>query len=242
MVRLVDEVTRRAGGAPTPPARVVENRAGSIFERVLAAAAASERALVAIDGIGASRKSTFAASLAEHAGSRPVVVLHTDDFFNPAHIRHARGRLSARGFWLDTYNYDALVSWALAPLSRDGTGLYRTASFDRATGTTIRPDLAEAPEDALVIVEGAFLHRDELARHWDYTIYLDVSFEEANRRMRRRGGLDAEIEAGLVRRYNGAQRLYFDHAKPWERASLVVDNTDPANPAIIDPASAHAAR
>ena len=197
--------------------------------------------VVAVDGIGASGKSTFAAGLAERAQPRQVVLLHADDFFNPAHVRHARGRLSPEGFWLDTYIYDALISWTLEPLSRGGTGLYRPASFDRATGAAIRPEQVQAPEDALVIVEGTFLHRDELARFWDYSIFLDVPVDEANRRMSQRGDLDSEHESDLLRRYNGAQRLYFAHARPWKRASVVVDNTDPTAPTIIDPANAHAA-
>jgi len=68
-----------------------------------------------------------------------------------------------------------------------------------------------------------------------------VPIDEANRRMRQRGHLESEHESTLLRRYNSAQRLYFDHARPWERASIVVDNTDPAAPTIIDPTNAHAA-
>jgi uridine kinase len=212
----------------------VPNVLGSVRER--------GRVVVAVDGIGASGKSTFAIGLAEQAGPRHVVLLHVDDYFNPADVRHARGRLSAEGFWLDTYNYHALISWALEPLGRTGSGLYRPAAFDRATGASTCPDLAQAPADALVIVEGVFLHRDELARFWDYSVFLDVPVDEANRRMTERGGLDKDLTPALLRRYNDAQALYFARARPWERASVVIDNTDPTDPTIIDPANAHAAR
>ncbi|NTW39964.1 MAG: uridine kinase [Cellulomonadaceae bacterium] len=168
-------------------------------------------------------------------------MLHADDFFNPADVRHSRGRLSAEGFWLDTYDYPALISWALEPLSRDGLGLYRSRSYDQSTGTTTRPDPTQAPKDALVIVEGTFLHRDEVVGFWDYSVYLDVSLDEANRRMRQREGLARGLGDGLLQRYNDAQRLYFAQARPWERATIVVDNTDPTAPAAIEPASAHAA-
>jgi uridine kinase len=72
--------------------------------------------LVAVDGVGASGKTTFAAALAKSITSRPVVVVHVDDFFYPAEIRHRMGRQSPEGFWLDTYNYAALTSSALMPL------------------------------------------------------------------------------------------------------------------------------
>ncbi|QCB95472.1 uridine kinase [Cellulomonas shaoxiangyii] len=210
--------------------------------RVVRGLPARRRALLAVDGIGASGKSTFAAALAGHVRTRPVVLLHADDFFHPAAVRHARGRFSPEGFWLDTYDYDALVSWALGPLCRGGTGLYRRASFDRDTGAATCPDVEQAPEDALVVVEGTFLHRDELATFWDASVYLDVPTDVAERRMRQRGGLDEQLADALLARYAGAQRLYLAHARPWERASVVVDNTDPTAPAVIAPARAHAAR
>ena len=199
------------------------------------------RVVVAVDGIGASGKTTFATSLAEQAGARHAVLLHVDDYFNPADVRHARGRLSAEGFWLDTYNYPALISWALEPLSHAGSGFYRPAAFDRATGESTCPDLVTAPPDALVIVEGTFPHRDELTHFWDYSIFLDVPVDEADRRMTERGDLDKTLAPALLRRYNEAQSLYFACAQPWVRASVVIDNTDPTNPTVIQPAAAHAA-
>ncbi len=198
------------------------------------------RSLVAVDGVGAAGKTTFSAYLAESARPRPVVALHADDFFHPAKVRHARGRHSPEGFWLDAYNYDALVSWALAPLARGGTGRYRPRSFDAETGTEVRPEAVAAPDDALVIVEGTFLHRDELVRFWDVSVFLDVPRSEAHRRMAHRGGPD-QASAALLQRYDRAQQLYFAHARPWERATIVVDTTDPTAPAIITPADAHAA-
>jgi len=231
-----------ARGHDAPGAAPGSSRRRAVLARILESVPDRRRVVVAVDGVGASGKSTFAAELADQAGPRPVVVIHADDFFHPADIRHARGRLSAEGFWLDTYNYDALISWALAPLSSDGGGLYRTASFDRATGATTCPNATQAPDDALVIVEGAFLHRDELAGFWDYSVFLDVPVDEANRRMVDRGGLDKDSEAALLRRYNGAQELYFTRARPWERASVVLDNSDVTAPAVIDAAKAHAAR
>ncbi|UJP41513.1 uridine kinase [Cellulomonas palmilytica] len=192
------------------------------------------RTLIAVDGRGASGKSTFADALAARAHPRPVVVLHVDDFFHPPHVRHARGRLSPEGFWLDTYDYDTLVSGALEPLSRGGAGAFRR------TGDSAQVE--QAPDDALVVVEGTFLLRDELARFWDVSVFLDVRRDEADRRMRARGRLDEALADQLLARYDGAQRLYFAHASPWERATLVVDTTDPTAPVVVEASTAHAAR
>jgi len=213
-----------------------------IAHRVVGAAVRPGRVLVAIDGVGASGKSTFAANLARRVEARPVVVVHVDDFFNPSVVRHARGRLSPEGFWHDSYNYHALITSTLRPLAVGGDGLYSTGSLDPVADRVALSTPVQAPDDALVLVEGTFLHRDELEPFWDYSIYLDVPFAEAAKRLHRRNGTDADAAPGLTSRYDGAQRLYFGEAVPWRRASLVVDNTDVHNPKIIDPDEVSASR
>ncbi|WP_258724513.1 uridine kinase [Cellulomonas sp. NS3] len=209
-----------------------------VVRRLRAAVPERGRALVAVDGVGGSGKSTFAAALARRVEDRPVLVLHADDFLHPSATRHARGRLSPEGFWLDAYDYAALTAWALAPLRAGGDGLYRTHALDHAADRAVRPDPVRAPEDALVVVEGTFLHRDELAGFWDFSVYLDVPIAVGHRRLALRDGIDPDPERGPLRRYAGAQRLYLDAAAPWGRASVVVDTTDAACPRIIDPAAA----
>lgn len=45
-----------------------------------------------------------------------------------------------------------------------------------------------------------------------------------------------------MHRYVQGQRLYFDAAQPWERATFVIDNGDVATPRMIRPGTASAAR
>lgn len=118
---------------------------------------ASRRVLVAIDGIGGSGKSTFATSLAAAVDGRPVVLIHADDFFNPVEVRYSLGRLSAEGFWLDTYDYDTLITRTLDPLR---AGDERHWTSNTSAGST--PTIETAATDAVVIVEGTFLLRDQL--------------------------------------------------------------------------------
>ncbi|MFS0698869.1 uridine kinase [Cellulomonas sp. 179-A 4D5 NHS] len=213
-----------------------------VVRRLRAAVPDRGRALVAVDGIGGSGKSTFAAALAQRVDDRPVLVLHADDFLHPSATRHARGRLSPEGFWLDAYDYGALTGWALTPLGAGGDGLYRTHALDHLADRAVRPDPVQAPADALVVVEGTFLHRDELVGSWDFSVYLDVPFAVGHGRLALRDGIDPDPERGPLRRYTGAQRLYLDAAAPWERASVVLDTTDAAHPRIIDASAAAAAR
>lgn len=208
-----------------------------IRDCVLATVPAS-RAIVAIDGSG---KTTFTAALADLIDQRPVIVLHVDDFLNPASVRHARGRRSPEGFYLDSYDYGTLCARALDPLSRHGDGHYRVASFDASSDKAVNAPALAAPDDALVLVEGLFLHRDEVVDRWDLSIFLDVPFAETARRMAHRNGTHPDPDDPSIRRYVEGQRIYFRDARPWERASLVVDNTVFGEPKVITGDRSHAA-
>lgn len=191
------------------------------------------RSLIAVDGVDGSGKSTFADGLAAIILSRPVIVIHVDDFLNLREVRHQRGRESPEGFWLDTYDYESLSRDVLTPLRRGGSGRYRPVATDHRQDVRLTPSLLQAPENAVVIVEGMFLHRDELAGCWDYSCFLDVPFTETARRMSIRDGSHPDPEHPSMRRYVGGQRLYFEAAQPWYRATRVVENTNPAMPRIL---------
>lgn len=185
--------------------------------------------LVAIDGVDGSGKTCFAANLADAVRDRPVIVIHADDFLNPSPVRHAQGRHSPRGFWEDTYNYDALREHVLEPLSA-GDDWYRSRGYEASTDTTVRPTAVQLPSDAVIVVEGMFLHRDELVPYWDASVFLDVPFSETAARMSVRDGSNPDPEHPSMRRYVEGQRLYFEAARPWERATFVVDNSDVTSP------------
>ncbi len=185
------------------------------------------RRLIAIDGADGSGKTTFTDELASVIQSRPVVTIHLDDFLNLQEVRHRRGRTSPDGFWLDTYDYAAFHDNVLTPLRSGGDGMYRPAVTDARQNHRIELPRREAPEDALVLVEGMFLHRDELIGQWDYSIFLDVPFTETARRMSIRDGGNPDPEHPSMRRYVGGQRLYFETAEPWSRATRVIDNARP---------------
>ena len=192
----------------------------------------NERQLIAIDGVDGSGKSTFARDLAAVIHERPVLIIHADDFLNLREIRHRRGRESPEGFWLDTYDYEALHSHVLVPLGKDGNGAYRPVSTDHRRNIRLNSALRQAPDNLLVLVEGMFLHRDELVDIWDYSIFLDVPFAETARRMSLRDGSHSDPEHPSMLRYVGGQRLYFKSAQPWKRATRVVDNSSPETPRI----------
>lgn len=212
---------------------MVDSPFEALSEQILRLPSA-DRVFIAIDGVDGSGKSTFADNLATWLRGRPVVILHVDDFRNPTSKRYARGRTSPEGFWLDTYDYDTFRAYALDPLDRDSDGWYRTKSYDSTTDERAMPPVIQAPKNALIVVEGMFLHRDELKDRWDLSVFLHAPLGETARRMAERNGSHPDPNHESMRRYVNGQRIYFANARPWERASPVVDNTGFANPCIID--------
>lgn len=190
---------------------------------------------VGVDGVDGAGKTTFAAELSAALRDlgRPVVEFSLDGWHRVRARRHARGPQSPEGFWLDSYDYPRLLEEALGPLGPGGSRRFRPAGHDVRTDEVLRPDLVEAPEGAVVVVDGLFLHRAELAGCFDFTVFVDVPFEVSAARMAVRDGSPSDPAHPELRRYVEGQRLYFAERSPWSRADLVVDNTDLAEPVLV---------
>ncbi|MFL0410237.1 uridine kinase [Microbacterium paludicola] len=192
---------------------------------------------VGIDGVCGAGKTTFANELAAQLAStgRAVLRLDSDGFHHVRHIRYRQGRESARGYYEDAYDFDALRRLTLEPLGPGGSRRYAWHVHDLATDE-VEPRFAEAEPDAIVVFDATFLQRDELRECGDEVIFLDAPRERALERGARRdaaslGGLDA---ARLVydARYMAACDLYLAEQDPRTRASIVIDNADPAHPLL----------
>ena len=198
---------------------------------------------VAIDGIDAAGKTTLADELVcplEERG-RPVIRASIDGFHRPRADRHRRGADSPEGYYHDSFDYAAVRAALLVPLGPGGSRSYRRAVFDFRTDTPATAPNEEAPSQAVLLFDGVFLLRPELADLWDYRIFVDVAFDVALRRAMTRDqplfGSAAAVEARYARRYVPGQRLYLAAVRPSEHADVVIDNNDPSNPRIISPPS-----
>ena len=190
---------------------------------------------IGVDGVDGSGKTTFADSLGDHLRGlgRDVVRVREDDFLNPRAVRYRLGRGSPEGYVADSYDLDRLRADVLEPFAPGGDGRYRDRSLDLATDTALDPPWLQAPAGAVLVLDGMFLHRDELRGAWDVSVLLDVPFEDTCRRMAVRDGSDPDPEHPSMRRYVGGQRLYLSRCRPAERATVVVDNTDVTDPRVV---------
>ena len=159
---------------------------------------------IGVDGVDGAGKTWLADELAERIDGSTRI--RADDFLNPPEVRYRLGRDSPEGFFLDSFDYDR---------------------FQRA--------IAEA-SSPVVIADGIFLHRNELVGLWDYSVWLQVPFDISIPRGAARGyGFGSpDPDAPSNRRYVVGQRLYIARCEPQSRASVVVDNTDLADPARVE--------
>jgi uridine kinase len=197
------------------------------------------RVIVAVDGLDGAGKTVFADGLAEVFAETGDAVFRAgiDGFHRPRIERYARGRRSPEGFYLDSYDYPTFRRVLIDPF-RDGaqtaaaTG-FQLAAFDVVRDAAVESQWVTAPLDAVLVVDGIFLHRPQLRDLWDWSVWLDVPFDMAFARMALRDGSDPDPDAPANARYRQGQELYLDEARPREAASVIVDNTDLARPRIV---------
>ena len=182
--------------------------------------------LMAVDGVDGSGKTTFAAKLADRYAQQGRVahVVHMDDFLNPRAIRYRLGRDSAEGFFQDTYDLATFAANVIELLRRPGGPSMVCRAFDYRADRPIVEDPIQVSTDAVVIVEGMFLHRDELLGTWDMSVFLDVPFAISVRRLAERDGTSPNPDDPSVRRYVEGQRIYLSACTPHQRATHVVTN------------------
>ena len=199
---------------------------------------AGGRVIVAVDGLDGAGKTVFADGLAEVFAETGDAVFRAgiDGFHRPRSERYLRGRHSPEGFYRDSFDYATFRRVLIDPF-RDGaqtagTTGFQLAAFDVVRDAPVESQWVTAPLDAVLVVDGIFLHRPELRDLWDWSIWLDVPVDMTFARMALRDGSDPDPEAPSNARYRRGQELYLSEARPREAASVIVDNADLAHPRI----------
>lgn len=200
-----------------------------------------ERALVAIDGVdgvGKTHLTRELLALADLVAGREVLSVSIDGFHRPRADRMARGT-GPESFYQDSYDYEAFRAAVVEPF-RAGREI-RPAVFDVARDEAVHPDPIEPSEDAVLIVEGIFLRRPELASLWDASLYVKADFEvtvpRGNARFpdRADGSDDSDDpDHPSNARYVGGQKLYLQQAR-LAPPTWIVDNTDLQRPLLEHP-------
>ena len=178
--------------------------------------------IVAIDGRSGSGKSTLASAL---AAVLPATVIPADDFFAANITRAEWDARTAMERARDAIDWARLRRVALEPL-RAGTSA-RWHSFDFAAGERpdgsygVSADAAQRTPAPVVLLEGAYSARPELADLIDLTILVEAPAPIRQARLEAR-----ESEAFLAawhERWDRAEDYYFDRIRPHTAFDIVVD-------------------
>lgn len=197
----------------------------------------SQRVLVGVDGPDASGKTTLADRLASelHAADQPAPRCSIDAFHRPRADRYRRGELSAAGYYRDSFDLDAFLDGCARPFL-GGADHIITGSFDFRTDAATDPHRTTVELPAVLLVDGVFLLRPELAGIWTLSVYLHISPEETLRRALHRDarlmGSTEEVRRRYLGRYLPGQALYRAEADPESVADIVVDNARPHAPRV----------
>ncbi len=191
---------------------------------------------VAVDGVDGSGKTTFADALAAELvkrGSR-VIRASVDGFHNPRALRYQKGRDSPAGFFEDSYDYSRFIELLMRPLSPGGNLRFKSAAFDHRTDSEVNVPDEQALLGSILLVDGIFLHGNELRQYWDFSIFLDTAFEHSHARMAVRDGCLPDPTHVANRRYFEGQKYYLATCTPEVHASLIINNNNVESPEIVN--------
>ncbi len=207
-----------------------------IFEKILDAIHRKKQKdkafVIGINGIDGSGKTTFSEALEKYLKSKdlPTQLIHLDDFHNPQAIRYA-GANQSDNYYNRSFNINQVIDKLLAPIQKKQpvslklkTLNWQTDKYDNVRQYNIKPN-------TIVLFEGVFLFREELAPYIDLKVFLDIPFEESKKR-----AVVRDPEAN-VKKYNTkylpAQQKYLKQYPPSKVADIVIDNTTLEYPKLM---------
>lgn len=195
---------------------------------------------VGVDGVDASGKTILADELALLIQFRghDAIRVSVDDFHNPCKIRYQQGRTSPKGFYDDSFNYSALISHVLEPLGPEGDLKYNSIYFDLNTNSKTYTTWKRAEPEAILLLDGIFLHRSELRGYWDFSVFVHADFDIIIKRAQERDielfGNAKQVREIYKMRYIPGQQIYLNTEFPFQRADILWDNNDFDNPSFTN--------
>jgi uridine kinase len=194
---------------------------------------------IGLSGISSSGKTTLANELTEQLQGMGVNVIRAlmDDFHNPKSIRYQKGRGSAKGYYVDAYDHQALLKKLLKPLGPNGNLHYCVKSHDLSTDLYVDTPPEVAQQNSILIIDGTFLFKKDLREELDFMIFVQTDFDIALERGSLReqhtlGGLE-NAKRTFQERYHLASRMYLKECEPAKCADMIILNNDLDQPELI---------
>ena len=191
-----------------------------IVERLVRLAADRKTVVVGIDGCGGSGKSTLAGNIARSLRARSVgcSIVHGDDFYLPAadRDRDASRASATEPVHGSAFDLERLRTGVLEPLAVGRDASYRRYDW----GTDALAEVVSVPADGVVLVEGVYVTRSDLATRYDLTIWVECP---SGLRLARGVARDGEADRRLwTDVWMPAEDEYVRAERPRDRSDYVV--------------------
>jgi uridine kinase len=195
---------------------------------------------VGIDGRSGAGKTTLADALADRLEALGRVCLRAslDDFHPPGHAQRERaGGYTPAQYLQEGYAYAKIRELLLDPFGPQGNRRCRLDFWNSHDDQAFPEDWLEVERDAILLVDGVFLHAPALREQWDFTIWLDIDWQVMLLRGARRDGtwggptelLRDAYKTGWIPRH----LWYEESVHPHERVDVVIDNSDVEHPYLV---------
>jgi uridine kinase len=195
---------------------------------------------VGVDGRSNAGKTTFADALADRLEAVGRVCLRAtlDDFHPPGHEQRERaGGYTPAEYLREGYDYAKLRELLLDPFGRGGNRRCRLDYWNSHDDEPFPEEWIDVDPAAILLVDGMFLHTPPLRDQWDFTIWLDVDWQNMLLRGAQRdgtkGGSTELVRDAYKTGWLPRHLLYEQSVHPHERVDVVIDNSDVNHPYLV---------
>lgn len=193
--------------------------------------------IVGVTGMDASGKSMMATLLAEELlrSGHSVQIIRVDDFHRPRAERRRDDVPELIQFYEHTFDFERVVNELLLPIRNNGHVNASLLCLDLLEDTWSVERHYLIDNATIVLLEGVFLFRPEIAQFLDLVIYLHVNESTVIDRASSRDVLihGEEFMRKYHSKYLPAQRAYLEEFPAEINADIIVDNNDWKNPKLI---------
>ncbi|MDD8002667.1 uridine kinase family protein [Bacillus cereus] len=172
--------------------------------------------IIGIDGCGGAGKSTLANKIKSNFST--VTIVHMDDFYLPS-AKIVNEHPTNKSIGAD-FDWKRLLQEVLDPISNGIEGCYKR--YDWETDSLAESHTVSA--NGIVIIEGVYATRQELAGMYDLKIWVNCPRET---RIKRGIARDGEAARDMwENNWMVAEDMYAEIHKPHEFADFIIDGTN----------------
>ncbi|KPB06697.1 uridine kinase [Bacillus sp. CHD6a] len=172
--------------------------------------------IVGVDGCGGSGKSTLANKIKSKFPN--VTIVHMDDFYLPS-SQIIKLNSEKKPIGAD-FDWKRVLKQVLEPISQNIEGQYQRYDWE----TDKLAEWHTVPIGGVVLVEGVYSIREELANKYDFTIWVECPRETRLSRGLKRDGKEA-LEM-WKNNWMISEDIYVKEHKPSQKAHLIYNGTN----------------